>query len=77
MAQAKVPLVTALWMLCGHRVDPPADQELHPSATEHVSQGFQGYGFHLSTNHCDIIREMCGSINNMCVFPSNWGPLTA
>ena len=37
-----------------------------------VYQGFQGNGFHLSTNHVVMILLL----KKMCVFvSSNWGPL--
>ena len=31
-------------------------------------QGFQGYGFHLSTNHVEILRQIYGLIIVVCLF---------
>ena len=41
----------------------------------HGPHGFQGYGFHLFTNHFVILRAISGLIKNVFV-SSNWGPLT-
>ena len=33
-----------------------------------TAQGLQGCDFHLSTNHVEIIREVCGLIITVCLF---------
>ena len=38
-------------------------------------QGFQGYGFHRSTNHFEILREIDGVRLVVFFVSSNWGPL--
>ena len=38
-------------------------------------QGFQGYGFHLSTDHFEILREVYGLIRFVCFCFPELGPL--
>ena len=38
-------------------------------------QGFQGFGFHLSTNHVEIPRAVSG-LEDCVLFNYTWAPLT-